>query len=203
VPDSNAITFNSAGTFYWQAVYSGDTNNNGATSACTSEVLTVTAPHISQITPTATTCDQFSAGTAGTLSRVDYSVRNGNISQVSPGVFFYWVKVTAGAGSNTFTIDQAITTGNFSTFFTVASGSSAYNSSCTKVNTTIASTSTAGQITVTFNGGTGGTFFIGIKYSTAAVVGKAAPSPTTVTYSFSTEGVAGSTSGIDLKKKGT
>jgi hypothetical protein len=41
VPDSNAITFNTAGTFYWQAVYSGDANNNGATSACTSEVVVV------------------------------------------------------------------------------------------------------------------------------------------------------------------
>ena len=41
VPDSNPITFNSAGTWYWQAVYSGDANNHGATSACESEVLTV------------------------------------------------------------------------------------------------------------------------------------------------------------------
>jgi hypothetical protein len=41
VPDSDAITFNSAGTFYWQAVYSGDAKNNGATSACTSEQLVV------------------------------------------------------------------------------------------------------------------------------------------------------------------
>jgi hypothetical protein len=41
VPDSNALAFNSVGTFYWQAVYTGDGDNNGATSACTSEVLTV------------------------------------------------------------------------------------------------------------------------------------------------------------------
>jgi hypothetical protein len=41
VPDSNAITFNNAGTFYWQAVYSGDADNNGATSACTSEIVVV------------------------------------------------------------------------------------------------------------------------------------------------------------------
>jgi hypothetical protein len=41
VPDSNPITFNSAGDFYWQAVYSGDANNNGATSVCTSEHLVV------------------------------------------------------------------------------------------------------------------------------------------------------------------
>ena len=41
VPDSNGIQFNNAGTFYWQAVYSGDAKNNGATSSCTSEVLVV------------------------------------------------------------------------------------------------------------------------------------------------------------------
>ena len=44
VPNSNAATFNSVGTFYWQAVYSGDTNNNGASSPCTAtnnEQLTV------------------------------------------------------------------------------------------------------------------------------------------------------------------
>jgi hypothetical protein len=41
VPDSNSLTFDSAGTFYWQAVYSGDANNNPAMSACTSETLVV------------------------------------------------------------------------------------------------------------------------------------------------------------------
>jgi hypothetical protein len=41
VPDSNPITFDTAGDYYWQAVYSGDTNNNGATSLCTSEHLVV------------------------------------------------------------------------------------------------------------------------------------------------------------------
>ena len=43
VPDSNPITFNSAGTWYWQAVYSGDANNSGAVSTCTEETLVVTA----------------------------------------------------------------------------------------------------------------------------------------------------------------
>jgi hypothetical protein len=41
VPDSDPITFNSAGDYYWQAVYSGDANNTGATSLCTSEHLVV------------------------------------------------------------------------------------------------------------------------------------------------------------------
>ncbi len=41
VPDSNALTFSAAGTYYWQAVYSGDANNNPATSPCTSEQLVI------------------------------------------------------------------------------------------------------------------------------------------------------------------
>jgi hypothetical protein len=47
VPDSNPITFTSAGDFYWQAAYSGDANNNPATSKCTDEHLVVkTGPAI-------------------------------------------------------------------------------------------------------------------------------------------------------------
>ena len=42
VTDSDGLAFNTVGTFYWQAVYSGDANDNGATSACMSEVLTIT-----------------------------------------------------------------------------------------------------------------------------------------------------------------
>lgn len=41
VPDSNPVTFNTAGVYYWQAVYSGDPRNNGATSPCTSEELVI------------------------------------------------------------------------------------------------------------------------------------------------------------------
>jgi hypothetical protein len=41
VPDSDPVTFNTAGDYYWQAVYSGDANNNAATSVCTSEHLVV------------------------------------------------------------------------------------------------------------------------------------------------------------------
>jgi hypothetical protein len=42
VPDSNGVQFNQAGTFFWQAAYSGDTNNVGPVSgACTSEKLVI------------------------------------------------------------------------------------------------------------------------------------------------------------------
>jgi SdrD B-like domain len=43
VPNSDTVQFNTPGTFRWQAVYSGDTNNSAATSSCASSVLTVNA----------------------------------------------------------------------------------------------------------------------------------------------------------------
>src|SRR5262249_36506404 len=199
VPDSNGVQFNQAGTFFWQAVYSGDANNNGATSACQSETLVI-APNVSQITPTATTCTQFNAGTAATLDTLNHSVKNGKISQVAPGVFFYWTKVTVGsAGPQTFTINQQITTGNFNTYFQSAAGSAAYTSGCTKLNTSI--TQSGANTTVSFNASSAGTYIIGIKYSSGSVNGAPAPNPTTVHYDFSTTGVPGTTSGLDLKIK--
>jgi hypothetical protein len=45
VPNSNSIIFDTAGTFYWQAVYSGDATNAGpVSSACTSETLVISSP---------------------------------------------------------------------------------------------------------------------------------------------------------------
>jgi len=41
IPDSNSIQFNKAGTYYWQASFSGDDDNGAVKSSCTSETLTV------------------------------------------------------------------------------------------------------------------------------------------------------------------
>jgi hypothetical protein len=41
VPNSDSVAFNSAGTFYWAAFYSGDANNNKASSDCSTELLVV------------------------------------------------------------------------------------------------------------------------------------------------------------------
>jgi hypothetical protein len=191
-----------AGTFYWQAVYSGDANNKAATSPC-NEVLVVTSPPpSSQITPTNTTCAQFASGTAATLSQIQYSLKSGTISQVDPGVFFYWVQVpTAG----TYTITQSIS--ETSRPFVIWSGTAVWDNfdpvalTCTKVSSTITQNPITGTVTVTFSGGTG-PFFIGIKYKTSSVVGEKAPVPSpTVKYNFSTTGVINSTSDIDLVSK--
>jgi uncharacterized repeat protein (TIGR01451 family) len=47
VPNSDGVAFPTAGTYYWQAEYSGDPNNLGSRSACTEEVLQVDSPSIS------------------------------------------------------------------------------------------------------------------------------------------------------------
>ncbi len=41
VPNSNEVTFNNPGTYYWQAGYSGDSNNNATTSTCSDEQLVI------------------------------------------------------------------------------------------------------------------------------------------------------------------
>ena len=56
-------------------------------------------------------------------------------------------------------------------------------------------------MTVTFNAPTAGIYYIGIKFQTSSVDGKTAPTPTTVGYSYSTTGVPGSTSGLNLLKR--
>ena len=175
---------------------------NGETKTCTVTNNDV-QPVPSQITPTATTCSQFNSGTAPTLSELQYAVKSGKVSSVAPGVFFYWVKVTAVAGNNSFTINQAITSSNnnFNHFFTQTSGSFAYTSGCVKINANI-STSSSGVTTVSFNASSAGTYIIGIKYDSASVKGFNAPSPnTTVHYTFTLGGSPSSTQGLDLKKK--
>ena len=157
----------------------------------------------SKITPTGTTCNEFKNGTAETLASLSYSVSNGKIGQnVTPGVFFYWVKVTVPtAGNNVFTVTESITTGNFSTPFLLGGGSNVFDLNCNSVSETITQNTTTGTVTVTFNAPTAGTYIISLKYNSKSIAGAPAPSPgTTVHYDFATTGVPASTSGLDLIK---
>jgi hypothetical protein len=157
---------------------------------------------VGQITPTGTTCSQFVNGTAETLPNLNYSVSGGKIkNNVTPGVFFYWVAVTAPAGNNTFTITQTITTGNFTGKFGIASGPNVFNANCGSVSSTITQNPTTGAVTLQFNAPVAGTYILSVKYDSKSIAGLTAPSPTTtVHYDFATTGVAGSTQGIDLIK---
>jgi hypothetical protein len=63
VPNSADVTFQQAGTYYWQAVYSGDVHNASATSVCTSEIVT-----ISKTSPSASTAQSLVPNDTFTLS---------------------------------------------------------------------------------------------------------------------------------------
>ena len=192
-----------AGSYSFKATYEGDANYNGSTSGC--EPFTVKPEVKSQITPTQTTCASFRDGTSATLAALDYSVKNGTISQVAPGVFFYWIDVTATVtGPNTFVIDQNNDQATFNHFFNVASGSNVFTTNCTRVagNTITQGTGlNADKTTITFNGTIGTHYIIGVKYDSGSVKGFSAPNPTTVNYTFETLGILGSTEGIALQLK--
>ena len=157
---------------------------------------------MSQITPTGTTCNEFVNGTAADLNSLSYSVKSGVINQVAPGVFFYWVKVTAVAGTNIFTITETTTPQVLFKKFALANGgNNVFNLSCNSLSETITQNPTTGTVTVTFTAPTAGVYIISLKYDAGSVKGVAAPSPTTVHYDFTTIGVAGSTDGLDLIKQ--
>jgi hypothetical protein len=191
-----------SGTVTNTGTVTGTFSDSTPTSASATASATVNGVNCAQITPTNTTCSSFSSGTAATLDSIFYSVKSGTINSVSPGVFFYWIGVQAAPGANSFTIHQAITTGNFdSHFFNVAAGSNAFDSTCTAINGT-SITQNGADVTVTFNSGGGGTVYLGIKYDSTSVKGFAPPSGTgTAHYTFEIFGQVGSQQGLDLKKK--
>jgi hypothetical protein len=63
VPASPSVTFHNAGTYYWAAYYSGDTNNNPAASGCNTELLVV-----SQATPNMSTAQTLLPNDSSTIS---------------------------------------------------------------------------------------------------------------------------------------
>ena len=86
VPNSSTVTFNNAGTFYWQAVYSGDANNNAASSPCTAgnnEQLTV-----NKASPTIATALSSGSITAGTTAN-DTSTLSGLVNSTGTGTVTY------------------------------------------------------------------------------------------------------------------
>src|SRR5207248_2970180 len=61
---------NNAGTFYWQAAFSGDANNEAATSLCSSEKLTVSK---ATATTHTSTSDTASTGMASSADKTSFT----------------------------------------------------------------------------------------------------------------------------------
>jgi hypothetical protein len=95
LPDSSPQSFTSPGNYYWQASYSGDSNNTASTSPCGSEVetvmtttstptctlSTVNVGHPSQLVFTA----QDSVSGLSTVKVIKHHNSTGSVSSFSPG----------------------------------------------------------------------------------------------------------------------
>jgi hypothetical protein len=139
-----------------------------------------------QFAPTQTTCQQFAAGTATTENTLTYKLKNGVINNVAPGVLFYYTEVTAPAAGGTFTVTVS-QTDNGSTPAFGAMQLMTYTANCNTYGNVSASTSANGTSTFIINGAAANQIFIlSVKVDPHTVVGAATPSPSTVTYTYTT-----------------
>jgi uncharacterized repeat protein (TIGR01451 family) len=176
-----------AGSFYNQACV--DDGTGGAAQAC-DDVTTPSVAKTAQITPTATTCQQFLAGASPDLNAVTYGVKANKINSVSPGVFFYYSKITAPSSSFTITVPETNLL-NWRVILIQQGQALLYDASCTKLGITGTQNATTGTVTYTVNGATAGaTYVVGIKYDPGSLVGqpvsKSGGKYPTNTYSYST-----------------
>jgi uncharacterized repeat protein (TIGR01451 family) len=175
--------------------------NSGNNSSSASMTVTCPPPPSAQFAPTQTTCQQFRDGTASTLAVFNYNLKNGAINNVAPGVAFYYVKLNAPASGGTFTISvNQSDNGSTPAFGTMQV--QVFGLDCNTYSNASASTSN-GNTTITVNGAAANQpFIVSVKVDPHSVVGSAAPSPSTVTYTYTTlvNGVTvpGSTQSVSL-----
>src|SRR4029453_12220341 len=75
-------------------------------------------PPVSMITDTSAPCAQFADGSATPLTMVLYDKgKNKKTPPVNPAAGVYWVRVQASNGPNTFSVNEVITSGNFTRTF--------------------------------------------------------------------------------------
>ena len=186
------------GTYNWTASFSGDSTNGAASTTCGAEPVVITG--ISQITSASTSCSQFAASSTSTVAQIKYSSKNGKIKTASPGGFDYWLTLTATGSPQSFTVTQL--SNEKSRPFMLAPGSSAYSMSCDAVPITITSQANGAVVTFVVPASTSGlTYYVGLNFTTANVVGEANPKPkATVKYQFITGGLLGSTRDLNLEK---
>ena len=146
-------------------------------------LTTCGVPQVGRITPTGTTCQQFRDNAAQTLDKLAYTTKVGAINSVSPGVFFYYTKITDGKSGDLVSIAQS-NDSSYSAIPVQQGQAFLYDaSSCAKVrwNPVLGANGS-----VTGNLPSDGDFVIGVKYDAAALQKKAAPSSPPVKYSFET-----------------
>jgi hypothetical protein len=132
VPRSADVTFTVAGTFYFRATYSGDSNNNGpVSSGCSDEIVVVDknspAPHSTPVVQVKDTLSVtgFSNNATGSVVVGLYSSATCTTGQIGSDFTFTVAQATAGA-ETTF---QGVTAGTY--YYKIAYAGDANNNSFT------------------------------------------------------------------------
>ena len=140
-------------------------------------------PHVGVIAPTATTCQMYRDDQTTALEQLLYTTKGSKINAVSPGVFFYYTKVSGTKGQ---TVDITEDHGA-GPIIPINQGQVVlYDAlTCKVVKGWTPTVGTDGTATEPLP--TDGSFIIGVKYNPSALKGKNVPSPTTVEYTFGAE----------------
>ncbi len=129
----------------------------GVTATATAAVKQTTG----QITPTATTCQQFQSNTALDLNEELYDEKNGMINSVAPGVFFYYSLLTAPSASFTVGVTESKQPSTLWPWINIQDLGQVilWDNTCTKVQT-VTPTYSNGQVTLAVTGATAGAPYI-------------------------------------------
>jgi hypothetical protein len=178
-----------------KATATGTFDDPASSSASATAEATVTGKDCAKarIAPTETNCAAYRDNPdspANNLEQLFYTKSGTLISNVTPGVFFYYMQVTvAAAGPQSFTLVHS-SLQMPGVFFDIASGSAVFNSSCAKVADVNVQNSTTGDVTISFNAPAAGTYIIGVKFNSKSIQGETAPSPSaTFTFKLTSGGV--------------
>jgi len=137
---------------------------------------------------TSTTCATFQDGTADELlsSDVHWDVRDGKISTIAPGVFFYFSKITAPRADFTIQVIQARSNPTMP-FCEVQQGQvTLFNGGCTNIGD--GADLSDGQASIDIHGATPGqVMIVSVKYSLKNLVGAPFDPAMGVRYDFRTE----------------
>jgi VCBS repeat-containing protein len=147
------------------------TDGSGNTSTCSQSITQLACGGITgNIYPTSTTCNSYLGG-AQPLAQLCYSHRNNKVSNITPGVFFYFTTITAPSASFCVDIVQTKSCASFS-FFAIQQGNqiTLFNNSCTNAASGTQTSTGQGRVCIT-NATPGAQYVISVKYDSKSVQG--------------------------------
>jgi hypothetical protein len=152
--------------------------------------IPIQPPVKGHIMHTGVTCSDFvSNNPSDELTSAQYGVKGGKVSNVAPGVAFYYISITAPSAS--FQINVTQTNDASPTWKPIPVQATnqviLYESNCTKSSKGTSSVLADGTARIQVSGATtGATYIVGVKYSLSGLGGQTVSGTPTVTYSFAT-----------------